>query len=150
MTGRRPRSTDRMVPGTRRFQLRSPPPKKFPHRVITTGVPYVSANARLMRSAQDLLTSYGCRPARRASSVHAGGAAPYALSEDATTTWRTVGERRQASSVTHVPRAAVAPRHHHAVDVTGAGQTTVGDVVTDETDNVCTLVGEARHQPPAN
>src|ERR1700730_2884149 len=107
MTGRRPRSTDRMVPGTRRFQLRSPPPKKFPHRVITTGVPYVSANARLMRSAQDLLTSYGCRPARRASSVHAGGAAPYALSEDATTTWRTVGERRQASSVTHVPRTLV-------------------------------------------
>jgi hypothetical protein len=39
MTGRSPRSTLRMVPGTMRFQLRSPPPKKLPQRVTHTGRP---------------------------------------------------------------------------------------------------------------
>ena len=59
MIGAVPRRIERTVPGTIRFQLRSPPPKKLPQRVMTTGRPNARAYILAIRSAHDLLTSYG-------------------------------------------------------------------------------------------
>src|SRR5271154_3358805 len=57
-----------------------------------------------MRSAHDLLTSYGKRPTRGASSVYGSfGWTPYALSEDARTNCFIFGLRRAASRSAHVP-----------------------------------------------
>src|ERR1035437_6062608 len=61
-----------------------------------------------MRSAQDLLTSYGCSPCNAASSSYGSSSwSPYALSLEAMITAFVSGLRRAASSSAHVPRMLV-------------------------------------------
>ena len=75
---------------------------------MTTGVRYVAAYMCAIRSAQDLLTSYGWRPLSGVSSSYGSvGQSPYALSDDAHTTCFTDGLLRHASSSAHVPRMFV-------------------------------------------
>ena len=45
MSGRSPRTTERMVPGTTRVQFRSPPPTKLPQRVPSLQVSYFVEDA---------------------------------------------------------------------------------------------------------
>src|SRR5688500_3172330 len=72
---------------------------------MATGNPYVAAYDCAIRSAHDLLTSYGWRPCSGASSVYGRTSwSPYALSDEAKTIWFTVGVRRHASSREYVPR----------------------------------------------
>src|ERR1700738_103962 len=73
-----------------------------------TGKSYVWAYACAIRSAQDLLTSYGCAPCNGVlSSYGFPSCSPYALSDDATMICFTAGLRRAASKSAHVPRTLV-------------------------------------------